>query len=480
MPLRVIRPRFAVWLIASAVLSSVLVSSQAKSLSPSSTRTLRTPRSDSQVLHIRAGGSSSKSSKKKKKKKKSKPDNSKTPLNKALKEKDAAEALGDAIRERADQLRSEPTTGTERSVSSLGWALGASDQIKAASTTTEEEEDDGGGVEAAPMAVLVHYFLKSHGGAHALQCVCSLLSTVAGLGSILMRGSQPAMSLTLMKRALLFAMVKHVSGLLAATFLTARAIPEVGLAQARVWMEELVTDPVSQYVFYTACVLLWLPRPSSSTPLSCWWQSSPLFSITLLGPVVLRELVSTALVLSDVLVLLTCSTQRTTAVHRLLRTGQSLTSAFMSLLVTPSVWRNSSAAERQAVLAKLTSRVSLALEVAVGVLLVVDTGLAVGAYTFSEQRPALGSIFKRLLCTRLFLQFLWTRRRKISRLATQVRGGALEFPMYVLQILKEPQASMGILEDEKNKKDQSGEESLSTWGDYVRVGLGLDEDTVVR
>jgi hypothetical protein len=45
---------------------------------------------------------------------------------------------------------------------------------------------------------------------------------------------------------MLFAMVKHVSGLLATTFLTARAIPDVGFREARVWMEQLAIDPVSQ------------------------------------------------------------------------------------------------------------------------------------------------------------------------------------------------------------------------------------------
>ena len=42
----------------------------------------------------------------------------------------------------------------------------------------DDDEDDR--VEAAPASIVVYYFLKSHGGAHVLQCFCSLLATGAG------------------------------------------------------------------------------------------------------------------------------------------------------------------------------------------------------------------------------------------------------------------------------------------------------------
>jgi hypothetical protein len=41
-----------------------------------------------------------------------------------------------------------------------------------------------GGVEASTTAVLVHLFMKSHGGGHAVQCLCSLLATLTGLGAV--------------------------------------------------------------------------------------------------------------------------------------------------------------------------------------------------------------------------------------------------------------------------------------------------------
>jgi hypothetical protein len=226
-------------------------------------------------------------------------------------------------------------------------------------------------------------------------------------------------------------MIKHVSGLFAASFLAARAIPEVGLQKARVWMQELALDPVSQYVFYAASVIFWLPE----TPNQALWhyhsKKTPLIPLLLLGPVLLREVVSTALVISDVLVLYACSSSQdggTALVKSLLTLSSTFTTAFMSILVTPSVWRSANAAERQAILAKLVSHISLAMEVAVGVLMTVDAFWALTTFMFAgvQQRPPLLQVAKRMLCTRLYLQFLWTRRRKIRKLTTRLRGGEID------------------------------------------------------
>ena len=474
----------------------------------------------SQVLRAGASADTSKKGTTKKKnrpkrKAKSKPkekSEEKAQVEKILKEKDASEALGDAIRERADQLRYDNNPlleGIQNSVSSVGWAMGASDHPR---QQQQEEEDEGGGVEAAPTAVLVHYFLKSHGGAHALQCVCSLLATTAGLGAILLpltlskkNKNWNILSLTLIKRCMLFAMVKHVSGLLAATFLTARAIPEVGLRKARAWMDELVTDPVSQYVFYAACILLWLPNPnlikaaSTSTDAATtasaalWWQSYPVVPPLLVGPVVLREMVSTALVISDVLVLWNFSTGKESALGQaILKTGQTFTDSMMSILVTPKVWRPANAAERQAILAKLTSKLTLAMEVAVGVLMTADSAWSLIGFTFASlsQRLPVLHLLKRLFCTRLYLHFLWTRRRKIERLATSVRGGARQLPLYVLNVLMYPIASMGLddqdshgttqLRSSADTTEDDKKSSSLTWKDYLVIALGMDSDAGSR
>jgi hypothetical protein len=374
-------------------------------------------------------------------------------ISKALHEKDAAEALGDAIRARADQWRQSPLLGRiDTSVSSVGWALGASDHppttrnVVPEETTTDDDdmEEVAAGVEAATTSVVAHYFLKSHGGAHAVQSLCSLLATLSGLGALIL--PRTTYSLALLRRCMIFAMTKHLAGILAACVLTARAIPEIGLAQARQRLEDLVQDPVAQYVFYSACILFWLPAQWSDPPL--WWQGYPAVSLLFTGPILLREVISTVLVISDVLLLWAYSNkagdETSGALVGLLHMSQSVINAGMSLLVTPSTWRSADSLQRQAILARLVSRASLAFEVLVGLVLVADALLQAIALGFSAQRPSLSSVLKSLVCARLYLNFLWTRRRKIHKLATKLRGGAANLPLYVLTILLDPLEAMGL------------------------------------
>ena len=344
----------------------------------------------------------------------------------------------------------------DRSVTSVGYAMGTSDEANVI--------EDGGGVEAAPTSVLANYFLKSHGGAHAVQCACSLLAALSATGALFIPTSP--LRLMLIKRSMLFAMTKHVSGLLAATSMTATAIPEVGLRKARAWIEKLAQDPVSQYVFYAALILLWLP---SST--KAWWLQWPLTSHlapgVLLGPILLREATSTAFVISDILILLTTSGGKEN-VPRILQVGQSLSNAFMSVLVTPSVWKSANAQTRQKILAKLASRASLVLELCVGLLLSMDALLSLLEFSFQHERPPLTDVVKRIFCARLYLNFLWVRRRKIIKLGTQLRGGAAQFPFRVLDIILDPRASMGLVVEPSRHDERS-------WMDYVIIALGLDE-----
>lgn len=337
--------------------------------------------------------------------------------------------------------------------------MGTSDQEDAVVV-----EEDGGGVEASPTSVLANYFLKSHGGAHALQCICSLLAALSATGALLVPKSP--LRLIMMKRAMMFAMTKHISGLLAATSMTATAIPEVGLRRARTWIEQLARDPVSQYVFYAALIMLWLPSKA-------WWLENSLFSrlapLVLVGPILLREAASTAFVISDILVLLTTSGGKENA-PRILQVSQSLMNAFMSLLVTPNVWRTADAQTRQEILAKLTSRTSLVFELCVGLLLSMDALVAVWEFAFkpTAQRPSLIEVVKRIFCARLYLNFLWVRRKKIVKLGMQLRGGAGEFPFRVLEIIYHPKRSMGI-------EIEGDGDSERTWVDCTVMGLGMDE-----
>jgi hypothetical protein len=405
-------------------------------------------------------------------------------INQVLKETDAAQALGDAIRARADILRRDDSLWTGRvgpmdpSLSSLAWSLGASDYTterqsraraaKGSGSEENEDEEEGetettdeyaGGVEVAPGAVVASYFLKSHGGAHALQSLCSLLSAAAGLGALALSGGKGAaadsskrsvVALTLLRRSLVFALVKHVSGLLAAAWISALAIPDVGFVRARSWMQQLALDPVSQYCFYTSLILVWLPSATGEA----WWQQYPFVTLLLLGPILLREVISTALVACDVLVLLSLSSGGSNDggggfSTTILKVAAGIGNAGFSVLVTPKVWRNASASQRQQILAKLVQKGSLAFEVAVGALLVVDALRGAAELLLAAQRPHVTSVVRRAVCANLYVQFLLTRRRKIRRLASQIRGGAAHVPGYVLDVLLDPQAAMGIQNPDK-------------------------------
>jgi hypothetical protein len=427
-------------------------------------------------LFVRGGESSERKKKKKKKKRKESSLNQKNKdaVNQAL-QQDAASALGDAIRDRAEILLQDTLANSiEDSVCSIGWAMGSSDR--------RDSFSDAGGVEVAPASVVVHYFLKSHGGAHALQTFCSVLAAVVGIAACwISNTSLIDLKITLLRRCMMFAMIKHVAGLLGASLVAAQGIRNAAdFAKTRKLLQQLATDPVSQYVFYTACVLLWLPIPTTKTKTmldtkSFWWQSHRVVPFILTGPVVLREMISSALVVSDVLVLWACSSASDvgSTIKRLLSISQSIIDAFMSLLVSASTWRSSNASQRQAILAKLTSKISLFLELCVGIIFIIDSisGLLGFLFTSSADRPGALEILKRLTCTRLYLQFLYTRRRKIQRLATTIRGGASQVPFYVLSVLMDPRSSIGL----PKKKSSAKETDQWTWGDYIRIALGFDE-----
>lgn len=426
---------------------------QAKTPTSSITTALKT---------LRAGGGGNATVARKKTKK------TKKVIEEALKEKDSAKALGDAVRSRAsDWLQDDPKLlGIDSAVSSVGLAVGTS--------------DDGGGVEAAPNSVLAHYFLKSHGGAHALQTICSFLCVAFSVGATLV--PPRALQVVLMKRACLFAMMKHLAGLLAATGLTAQAIPKIGLSKARQWMEKLARDPISQYAFYSAVILVWLSASSASTTGEQWFRSVPVIgrhiSILLMGPLLIREVISCAFVISDILLLLETSSEgKATIVWA--KTCQSVINAFMSLLITPTAWRTSSALQRQEILASLTSKTSLALEFITGLFLGVDVCMALWQFTVLNPRPSIWSVGQRIMCARLYLNFLWIRRTKIRSLGAEIRGGASHLPMRVLDVLHEPlKSGMGIeLDNSKEKRSLPADISQWTWKQKVAAGLGLDEDS---
>ena len=392
----------------------------------------------------------------------------------------------------ATDYYSRPRQHLSRSTSS-----GTSEETETQLAAAAVEEDDGG-VEGSPTAVLVSYFLKSHGGAHALQCICSLLASSAAMASLVVP-SKSRMQLVLLKRTMMFAMIKHVSGLLGASVVAAKAIPNVGLRKARVWMEQLARDPVSQYVFYTACMLLWLSSINNNTPSTAPFagivlsaERFPWIPFVIVGPILLREVVSTMLVISDVLVLWvtssTCnesggeddsvinSTAQT--MQMILAMSQKPINIIMCLLFTPSRWQAADSATRQELLAKLTSKVSLSLEIVVGLVMLADIVGRMVQFLFgtaSGVKPSFLSVVQRLICVRLYLQFLWVRRRKTSRLATKIRGGSARLPFYVLDVLLDPRAAMGLQSTRESTTLKPQNTKTMTWKDYAMMAFGLDD-----
>lgn len=453
--------------------------------------------------------------------------------------KDTAAALGDAIRSRADVLRADdrtrpaspPMHGIDASIASLSLGLGSSDPAAAraklaaaaGAVSGDGEVDgagtdhhDGGGVEVASSAVLANYFLQSHGGAHGVQSLLSLLSVMAGLGALFLpppavaadgtvpTGTRGWIKLILLRRCLLCALAKHAAGLVAVTTLSARRIPAVGLKETRKRIEALALDPVAQYLFYCSLLLVWAPSLMASTgavaaaagkkaakkaaaatasaivaPKVPWWfdgKTTSFYStLCLLGPILLREVVSTTWVVSDVFVILASSGSADGAEPFLLSAARGSVDALLNLLFTTSRWKEADAATRQKLLAKLVAKASLFLELLTGAILAYDGVRALSDYTISPvgARPTMMSVAKRAMCAYLYFNFLLVRRKKISSLVTTIRGGAAHVPGRILDILLDPKMEMGF-EDDTDDEDDEGfnmAEKSFGWKDYMSMAF---------
>lgn len=398
----------------------------------------------------------------------------------------------------------------DRSVASVGRAMGASDVTMARETLLFD--DDGGGVRAPPSAIIANYFLKSHGGAHLFQSICSTMAVTACFAVfVAMSKSSPKWTLIFFRRALVFAMIKHMAGLLSSAVIAAKAVPRVGLSKSRQWMEQVARDPVSHYIFYAAILLVWLPSKSLVTQAAkaatqgaaatasaaaagsstvWWWPKHARWLIPIvLGPILLREVISTLLVISDVMILWTASDQNVTF-DWILSSSQSVINAVMSLLVSPTTWRTADPSERQAILASLVSKVSLAFEGAVGAVLLFDLLIGFVQLAFgvsgAEQRPSFWTMFLRLGIVRLYVHYmLYIRRSKYSKLASVVRGGASHVPFWVIDTLMDPTKAMGINLDSGSRKhlaedDDDDDATEMSMLELISVGFGLEDSDSVK
>ena len=385
------------------------------------------------------------------------------------------------FRDRKDILQNEPILppptdpkmdDIDASIISLGFSLGTSDPStnsrmnfssdisksnnshKRYDNDHEDHLMDGGGVEASRTSILANYFVQSHGGAYAFQCIVSAFSVLTGLAAILLPFFVPISSnmfqtyqITMIRRCLTSALLKHASGLFAAAILSAQRIPHIGLYETRKRIKVLARDPVAQYLFYCALLLVWLPSPnptSTKTNISPptieypWYlqhsnmiQRSSLFAF--LGPILLREIIHLAWVVYDVCIIVGASAS--SIISNAIKIVEGGLDVFMSILLTPSVWKNADSQKKQRLLAKMVSRVSLFLEIGTGGFIGLDLVTVFGDALFSPPNTAnveinhktkatiLRDLLKKIVCARLYLNYMLVRKKKIVDLISAATPG---------------------------------------------------------
>jgi len=420
-----------------------------------------------------------------------------------MKEKTTAQAMGDAIRDRAHILNQDnnnidelPSSFEDKVVTSLGWSLGMS-----ATPRTPGAVAAAPGVQVSQTAVVANYFLSSHGGMHGIQSLCSLGCVVFGSMALVL--DQQDQVASYIKQTLASAILKHTFGLVGAISVTSILIPEIGLRKARKRLEGIAQDPVSQYMAYSVLLFVWTSVSTGVGKIPNIWIGgknilTKYTPLVLLAPILLREIISTIWVIADVLVLVSSATSTnedeqdsnssskitSTVVGAVLKFGHSMTNIVMSLLVTPETWRSAGIPKQQEILAKLVSRASLAFEVLVGVMLGIDTTstflftysslVAVNPTTTSttqQERPSFVKLAIKLTLARFYWNFLQAKRKKIVKLVSNIRGGSVQLPVKILDILLHPGESMGIQD-----KDDKGDNNPSyKWKERWSIAFGLND-----
>jgi hypothetical protein len=482
--------------------------------------------------------------------------NTKDAIDGVLRTKDAATALGDAIRSRANELRqdvilvADTRSYLERAYDtalvSVGLALGTAgtdvdntnvndgrggkvDSVMAyykhghrnndshhrgnKDRYHDDEEEEIQQQQQRLSVLLSEYFVMTHGGTHIAQCLLSLLASILGvsclllpsfplhgLGTTTIGGSNKdakafsrhiLLSTTkcqLLQQTLLVAMAKHASGIIGAINLGAHQIPRAGIRDARRRIELVASDPVGQYLFYCSLLAVWIgwfggggngtgrmgeyvskikgdvisimnaaaiitttttTAADSTTTTSPtvqllnalahhpppWFlcQSSPygighIVPFLVLGPILLREVISVVWVCSDVLTLLSASTAGMTGaiLSRMLTTSSTAMDVFMSTLISRERWGDADSFQRQRTLSLLVSRISLLMELVVGVVLLVDAAVSFWTFAFiggptttttsgngkiSGHYP-FRSMLGKTVCAHLYINFLLSRRKK--------------------------------------------------------------------
>lgn len=189
--------------------------------------------------------------------------------------------------------------------------------------------------------------------------------------------------------------------------------------------------------------------------------------ILILGPILLREIISILWVCSDVLTLAVTTSSGgmiSKFCSSILSACRSILDAFMSILITSDQWRKANSFQRQRTLANLVSRCSLAMELVVGVILMGDAIQSFWRFAFVGPTIAMGDnaaasgggvgrlpfkcVLGKMACAHLYLNFLLSRRKKIAAVIGSIRGGGAMMNRF-LDVLIDPKKEMGLSEDDE-------------------------------
>jgi len=409
---------------------------------------------EDQEREVESKNVESQTDKKKMKKKKSKPRSAsvkrrtanKKEIQKAMaKTTDVADILGQEIRNRRDILLSDPVNlYYDASMSSLGYALGMSVPAYYNELPRQRNEEEDGKImvdddsyQDRRRVKLENYFFKSHCGLYWIQTLSSLLASVLGTWSvsIVLRQamvpqssssaiSNGALPFVLMRRCLLTALSKYVTGFGAIILLSAAQIRSIGLHRTRTRIRKILTSTeegaIAQYLFYCAILLVWT-RPPKDYNILPWYMSHVPLVTSLLGPILLREIVHVAWVISDIMVIISRGQKHGAGflIHLLHSSFAAVFNGWMRLLVGSDIWSKADSLTRQRLLSVLAMRLSLLMELCTGCLILLDTLRKFADYCLiipGSQRPPLMDVVKGVFCSRLYLHYL---QLKLQRQVTQ-------------------------------------------------------------
>jgi hypothetical protein len=131
---------------------------------------------------------------------------------------------------------------------------------------------------------------------------------------------------------------------------------------------------------------------------------------------------------------------------------------------------------RQKLLAELVSRISLLLEVLMGIFIVVDAMKSFWKLSLAPMttRSSFWRLIQRLVCAKLYTQFLLVRKQRISELMTTMRGGAVQLPDRVLDTLLDPKKAMGLdMDIDKASGDESFDHTFQNAIKWIGILLGF-------